>query len=51
MNKMQKTRGIRTDYEKKKILKGWRAEKKEKSVFGNHSTTLNLEMRRRGKKG
>jgi len=50
MNKMQKTRGIPTDYEKKKILKGWRAQKKEKPVFGNHSTTLNLEMRRRGKK-
>lgn len=35
---------------KKKILKGWRVQKKEKLVFGNHSSTLNLEMRRRGKK-
>jgi len=33
---------------KKNPKRYWRAQKKEKPVFGNHSTTLNSEMR--GKK-
>jgi len=50
MNKVQKTRGIPTDYKKNKNPKRLESEKKEKPIFGNHSTTLNSDMRRRGKK-